>query len=133
MTITSYLKAHRPEVAELVAQALPTVEHEAALELARRRKELVAVSFAEMDEARTWLDVRHARSDEAAFRRGYEHGFSQAMDNLRSACRPAAWQALAQWFDTVLTPWRYGRPVPMDPPPSYGTTRRAPPIVRAPV
>jgi len=47
------------------------------------------------------------RQQEIDFRRGYSHGFSEAMDVLRGVCDEASWMKLARFFDDQLTPWRY--------------------------
>lgn len=67
---------------------------------------------------------------EERYRRGYWHGYSQAMDDLRVAYSKsgthtarwwAAWQRVARFFDAALTRWRHeshkGNPTP---PPHFG-------------
>jgi hypothetical protein len=58
--------------------------------------------------------------EEMAFRRGYQHGYSQAMDDLLKAGyqRNKAWYDVAQFFDKELHHWRYREPMDsiIDPP-----------------
>lgn len=50
-----------------------------------------------------------ARRVETAYRRGYWHGFSEALDNLiqAGAKRGAAWVRVARFFDGPLKRWRH--------------------------
>ena len=50
--------------------------------------------------------VRH--DEEEAFRRGYWHGYSQALDDIEAAGGlTAAWSRVAKFFDGALSRWRY--------------------------
>lgn len=57
---------------------------------------------------------------ESAYRRGYWHGYSAAMDSLRNGCAEDTWQDVAGFFDDYLTPWRYqGLTLRFQTPPEY--------------
>lgn len=55
-------------------------------------------------------------ASESGYRRGYCHGYSQAMDDMRELMRrrgysrsTEAWNILARFYDRVLSPWRRNR------------------------
>lgn len=50
---------------------------------------------------------RATTNHETAYRRGYIHGYSKAMDDLESGCAKSLWDKVCTFFDDVLTPWRY--------------------------
>ena len=69
----------------------------------------------------TFIDLRrlfevvppdfYGRDTEEAYRRGYWHGYSQALDDVRehgpaSVGKSAWWQRLAKFFDGPLCRWR---------------------------
>ena len=119
--LPDYAKAHQEEIASLVNQALPTVAWEAAHELARRNGVTVAYSLADsMPAGDTWLGQEGDREAEMAYRRGYYHGYSAAMDALQPACKASAWTKLAHFFDGALYRWRHGEPPGFVPPPGPG-------------
>jgi hypothetical protein len=109
MSITAYIEATRAEIDKLIAHARPYIENHAAEELARRRGELLCSNLAEfVDVYFNWLGERSGFDREHEYRRGYHDGFGQALDDVRTACRPSRWQTLAQFFDNALSLWRYG-------------------------
>lgn len=65
------------------------------------------------------------RASEESYRRGYWHGYSQALDDIAALSPPTgkgkAWTRLARFYDTALMRWRHaphaGNVVR---PPSYG-------------
>lgn len=64
--------------------------------------------------------------DDSDFRRGYTHGYAQAMKDMRATMerggymRPAeAWNILARFYDRLLSPWRADREYRHQPPPSF--------------
>ena len=118
-TERDYIDANRDAIDALIREAIPTIQIAAAHELAARNQAIVCLFF-DLDAQRsTWLAERERMDAERDYRRGYEHGYSQAMDDLRATCRPAAWMACAQFFDDVLTAWRYARPKFLEPPPKF--------------
>ena len=125
-TDRSYIEANRSAIEELIAEARPTLEWEAAWTLAQRQHVVLCWCAADAT-GTTWLSDRMEGEQESAFRRGYQHGYSQAMDDLKPGSRAPLWQAIARWFDDVLTPWRYGKAQSMGPVPSFGASRRSPP------
>ena len=48
------------------------------------------------------------RASEDSYRRGYWHGYGQALDDIAASTkRGTAWGRLATFYDTVLMRWRY--------------------------
>lgn len=105
---------------ELLNRWFPWLEYQADREAETR---LRAVTFSEFMNAPQPPEFvqRHA---EERYRRGYWHGYSQAMDDLERASgrkrHSKAWLRLARFFDGALSRWRYadhgGR---IDMPPSF--------------
>lgn len=133
MTMTDCL-AQTEQIDAVVAEAMPWIRWQAAEELSRRSGRLVFYSMGDYENLagrETWLARRHRASGEEDYRRGYWHGYSQAMDDIEAEFKKrrgfkAAWQALAEFFDGALTHWRYrDRPGSLVPPPSATTARRA--------
>jgi hypothetical protein len=68
-----------------------------------------------------WMDERIAPSPTCAYssednyRRGYHHGYSQAMDDWRALTKRGyirsseIWNILGRFFDRALLAWRYAR------------------------
>jgi hypothetical protein len=50
----------------------------------------------------------HEESEDS-YRRGYVHGYSKAMDDLRGGCDASLWKTVAVFFDTALARWRHNR------------------------
>jgi hypothetical protein len=46
-------------------------------------------------------------ASQSTYRRAYHQGYSQAMDDIRNATKPSIYARWANWFDNILTPWRY--------------------------
>ena len=128
MNQRDFIAANRADLDRLIADAMPTVEREAASHLAGQRKEVLCISGAEFVSGEwSWLDLRRMTATERDYRRGYLHGYSQAMDDLRAANQAhrsfaRAWQSVARFFDGALARWRYDRACKyMTPPPYFRT------------
>jgi hypothetical protein len=116
-----FVAEHRAEIDELIAKARADVEHWAVYELARRRKEWgPPLDFSHEP---GWLWSQSSIEREERYRRGYVQGYSDAMDALRADCKPSAWTAMAEWFDTTLYRWRRVKNPSMEPPPGYWPRR----------
>lgn len=56
------------------------------------------------------LTERERQIGEESYRRGYWHGYSQAMDDVPARLhRSAWWGRMAHFFDRPLMTWRYAR------------------------
>src|SRR3546814_401723 len=73
------------------------------------------------------------RSEDRGYRRGFSHGYAQAMDDMlltinRGYSRPReAWNILAAHHDQALLPWRQRKGAaaePYSPPPRFQQPRR---------
>lgn len=113
--------AEQARAAELVAQWLPWLEYEARNQA---KKEARTISFVLVGDLLKAPEPPSfvGRRIETAYRRGYEHGFGEALDNLIQAGgkRSAAWVRVARFCDGPLRQWRYASK-PKDPevPPSF--------------
>jgi hypothetical protein len=50
-----------------------------------------------------------AQANELSYRRGYTHGYSQAMDDLQAGTFPPLWKKVCAFFDGALAKWRYAK------------------------
>lgn len=139
MSAREFIEENAAEIARLVEEARPTVEREAAHYLAGQKERLLCISAAEfigpMFEG--WLAKTRSAAGELDYRRGYLHGYSQAMDDLQAAVKvyrafARAWQCVAQFFDGDLWRWRYERSASnRSQPPAYRPRRQAADITSA--
>jgi hypothetical protein len=99
--------------AELVAEWLPWLEAEAREQAMKKGR-----GYAVVDLEAPTAPVHILADSEHSYRRGYWHGYSQAMDALEACSRKPAWQDVARFFDDHLTPWVRYTPS-MEIPPIY--------------
>ena len=124
--LRNFIDTNRADIDAVIAEAQATIDDLAAHELARRRGDLILICGVDLCR-RNWMEDGFHASGEADYRRGYHHGYSQAMDDLRADCKRSAWQTLAEWFDATLTRWRFApRPVTFDIPPRFVRHPRTP-------
>jgi hypothetical protein len=106
---------------ELVELWRPWLESEARRQATKETRRFLLVSVGSLlEEPETPAFV--ARRVETAYRRGYWHGYSKALDNMiqAGAKRSAAWSRVARFFDGPLKRWRYARnPERFEVPPSF--------------
>jgi hypothetical protein len=111
-----FIAANRAEIDALIAEAMPALTEMAAKELAGCKGELMLWPV-DLLTPLSWFDEQTFRDGESDYRRGYYHGFSAAMDDLRPACKPSTWAALAEFFDDALRRWRSDDPAGLVHPP----------------
>jgi hypothetical protein len=107
--------------AELFEQWRPWLEHEARMQAKTEARRICLITADEL--LRSPSPPAFVSSEtESAYRRGYWHGFSEALDNLlhAGAKRSAAWVRVARFFDGPLSRWRHAHnPKMSQMPPSF--------------
>ncbi|UHD18572.1 hypothetical protein [Thiocapsa bogorovii] len=115
------IPAEQARAADLFEQWRPRLEYEArnqAKEEARRISFVLVGDLLKAPEPPSFV----GRRVEGAYRRGYWHGFGEALDNLlqAGAKRSAAWVRVARFCDGPLKRWRYAsKPRDSEIPPSF--------------
>jgi hypothetical protein len=54
----------------------------------------------------TKIDIHEWVEAETTYRRGYQQGYAQAMDDIRKSVKPTLWNDWATWFDKNMWNWR---------------------------
>lgn len=107
--------------AALIESWRPWIESEARDQAMKETRAFVLVQVGDLlDEPEPPAFIQ--RQVETAYRRGYWHGFSRALDALiqAGAKRSAAWERVAGFFDGPLKRWRYAtKPKAAECPPRF--------------
>lgn len=124
--VETLTETERARVEELVAHWMPWLRQEAAVQARHESGGIAALSLAEMMDAEACSPPSIGIDHERQYRRGYRHGYGQAMDDLLHAGgkRSRAWDRLAVFHDSLLYAWTIARTADMDPPPPFATWLR---------
>lgn len=105
---------------ELFEQWKPWLEYMALLKAMQSSRPILVFSMEDIITSPDKPDFVSC-DEERSYRRGYIHGFSEAMDNLvpSNHKRSALWLKLAKFFDEALMSWRYSKDYSFQFPPKF--------------
>lgn len=106
---------------ELVAHWLPWLRHEAAIQARQESGGFVLLNVRELIDAYECSPPVVGTDHETQYRRGYRHGYGEAMDDLVRAGgkHSRAWDRLAEFADGPLYAWSAQRTASLDMPPTF--------------